>query len=59
MTALLVCLAVEERCELRRAPLYALLATFAIATLGLTTHFKEVTRYAYDGTVFGPERHRR
>ena len=58
LTALCVCLAVEERGAVRRAPLYALVATLALATLGLKTHYNVSGRYAYSGTLFGPERHR-
>ena len=58
-TALMVCLAVEERCRIRQAPLYALAATLALASVGLTARYKEVNRFAYDGMLLGPERHRR
>jgi hypothetical protein len=59
VTALFVCLAVEERCEIRRAPLYALVGTLLVAALGLRTHYNVAGRYAYNGTLLGPERHRR
>jgi hypothetical protein len=57
-TALFVCLAVEERTELRCAPRYVFVLALALAALGLTTRYNLAGRYAYDGTLFGPERQR-
>jgi hypothetical protein len=58
-TALFVCVAVLERTGVRRAPFYLLPLVLAVAVLGLTTHYNVTGRYAYGGTLFGPERHRR
>jgi hypothetical protein len=57
-TALFVCVAVEERTEFRHAPRYAFVLALGLAALGLTTHYNLAGRYAYNGTLFGPERHR-
>lgn len=57
-TALFVCLAVEERTASRNAPRYALVLALALAALGLTTRYDLAGRYAYNGTLFGRERHR-
>lgn len=60
LTALFVCLTAEERTGVRRAPIYALVATLGLVTLGLKTHYNVASRYAYEGTLFGPaRRHKR
>jgi hypothetical protein len=58
LTALFVCLAALEQTSVRRAPLYALAATFSLAVLSYRTHYNVKGRYAYDGTLFGHERRR-
>jgi len=59
LTALFVCLAALERTGVRRAPLYALAATLVLTLVSVQTHYNVRGRYAYDGTLFGPERQRR
>lgn len=58
LTALFVCLAALERTAVRRAPLYVLAATVVLALVSIQTHYNVRSRYAYDGTLFGPERRR-
>jgi hypothetical protein len=58
LSALFVCLVALERTAVRRAPVYVLAATLTLCAVGVGTHYNVRGRYAYSGTLFGPERHR-
>lgn len=58
LTALFVCLLALERTAVRRAPVYVLAATLTLCAVGIETHYNVRGRYAYSGTLFGPERQR-